>query len=67
MLLEAISAGKDLGRAHEIASILVRCGFGGVVQRFYRKDVRNAKSFNCFRYRFLCVLCVFAASLHLYG
>jgi len=33
MLLEAISAGKDLGRAHEIASILVRCGFGGVVRR----------------------------------
>lgn len=33
MLLEAISAGKDLGRVHEIASILVRCGFGGVVRR----------------------------------
>jgi ubiquinone biosynthesis protein len=33
MLLEAISAGKDLGRVHEIASILVRCGFGGLVRR----------------------------------
>jgi ubiquinone biosynthesis protein len=32
-LLEAITAGKDLGRVHEIASILVRCGFGGVVRR----------------------------------
>jgi ubiquinone biosynthesis protein len=33
MFLEAISAGKDLGRVHEIASILVRCGFGDVVRR----------------------------------
>jgi ubiquinone biosynthesis protein len=33
MLMEAISAGKDLGRVHEIASILVRCGFGGLVRR----------------------------------
>ena len=33
MLLEAIGAGKDLGRVHEIASILVRCGFGGLVRR----------------------------------
>jgi len=33
MFLEAISAGKDLGRVHEIASILVRCGFGDLVRR----------------------------------
>jgi ubiquinone biosynthesis protein len=33
MFLEAISAGKDLGRVHEIASIMVRCGFGDVVRR----------------------------------
>ena len=33
MFLEAISAGKDLGRVHEIASILVRCGFGDIVRR----------------------------------
>lgn len=33
MFLEAISAGKDIGRVHEIASILVRCGFGDMVRR----------------------------------
>jgi len=33
MFLEAINAGKDLGRVHEIALILVRCGFGDVVRR----------------------------------
>lgn len=33
MLLEALSAAKDLGRVHEIASVLVHCGFGDVVRR----------------------------------
>jgi ubiquinone biosynthesis protein len=33
MLLEVISAGRDLGRVHEIASVLVRCGFGDIVRR----------------------------------
>jgi ubiquinone biosynthesis protein len=33
MFLEAIGAGKDLGRVHEIASVLVRCGFGDLVRR----------------------------------
>ena len=33
MLLEALSAAKDLGRVHEIASILVHCGFGDIVRR----------------------------------
>ena len=33
MFLEAISAGKDIGRVHEIASILIRCGFGDMVRR----------------------------------
>jgi ubiquinone biosynthesis protein len=33
MFLEAIGAAKDLGRAHEITSILIRCGFGDVVRR----------------------------------
>ena len=33
MLLEAIGAARDLGRAHEITSILIRCGFGDVVRR----------------------------------
>jgi ubiquinone biosynthesis protein len=33
MLLEAVSAAKDLGRVHEIVSILVHCGFGDVVRR----------------------------------
>jgi ubiquinone biosynthesis protein len=33
MFLEAIGAGKDLGRVHEIASVLVGCGFGDLVRR----------------------------------
>jgi ubiquinone biosynthesis protein len=33
MLLEAVTAAKDLGRVHEIVSILVHCGFGDVVRR----------------------------------
>jgi len=33
MFLEALSAAKDLGCVHEIASILVHCGFGDVVRR----------------------------------
>lgn len=33
MFLEALSAAKDLGRVHEIASILVHCGFGDIVRR----------------------------------
>jgi ubiquinone biosynthesis protein len=33
MFLEAIGAARDLGRAHEISTILIRCGFGDVVRR----------------------------------
>ena len=33
MFLEAVGAARDLGRAHEITSILIRCGFGDVVRR----------------------------------
>jgi ubiquinone biosynthesis protein len=33
MFLEAISAGKDIGRIYEISSILISCGFGDVVRR----------------------------------
>jgi ubiquinone biosynthesis protein len=33
MFLEVLSAAKDLGRVHEIASILVHCGFGDMVRR----------------------------------
>jgi ubiquinone biosynthesis protein len=33
MFLEAVSAGKDIGRIYEISSILISCGFGDVVRR----------------------------------
>ena len=33
MLLETLSATKDLGRVHEIAMILIRFGFGDIVRR----------------------------------
>jgi len=33
MFLEAVGAARDLGRAHEISSILIRCGFGDIVRR----------------------------------
>jgi len=33
MLLETLSAARDLGRLQKITSILIRYGFGGVVQR----------------------------------
>ncbi|MGD8842628.1 MAG: AarF/UbiB family protein [Gammaproteobacteria bacterium] len=33
MFMEVLNAAKDLGRVHEIASILVQCGFGDVVRR----------------------------------
>ena len=33
MFLDVLSAAKDLGRVHEIASILVHCGFGDMVRR----------------------------------
>ena len=33
MLLEALGAVRDLGRVHEIASVLIRYGFGDLVQR----------------------------------
>ena len=33
MLWEALGAARDLGRVHQIAAVLVRYGFGGLVQR----------------------------------
>jgi ubiquinone biosynthesis protein len=33
MFMEALNAARDLGRVHEIASILVQCGFGDLVRR----------------------------------
>ena len=33
MLWEAISAVRDLGRLHDIATILIRYGFGDLVRR----------------------------------
>lgn len=33
MLWEALSAVRDLGRLHDIASILIRYGFGDMVRR----------------------------------
>lgn len=33
MLWEALSAARDLGRLHDIASILIRYGFSGIVRR----------------------------------
>ena len=33
MLWEALSAARDLGRLHDIASILIRYGFGDMVRR----------------------------------
>ena len=33
MLWQAISAVRDLGRLHDIASVLIRYGFGDVVRR----------------------------------
>ena len=33
MLLEAINTARDLGRLHEIASVLIRHGLGDVVRR----------------------------------
>ncbi len=33
MFVEALHAARDLGRVHEIASILVQCGFGDMVRR----------------------------------
>ena len=33
MILETLSAMRDIGRLHDIASILIRYGFGDLVQR----------------------------------
>ena len=33
MLWEALVAARDLGRLHEIASVLIRYGFGDIVRR----------------------------------
>lgn len=33
MLWEALSAARDLGRVHDIAAVLIRYGFGDIVQR----------------------------------
>lgn len=33
MLWQALMAARDLGRLHEIASILIRHGFGNMVRR----------------------------------
>lgn len=33
MLRETLSAARDLGRLHEIASVLMRWGFGDMVRR----------------------------------
>jgi len=33
MLWEGLSAARDLGRLHDIASVLIRYGFGDVVRR----------------------------------
>lgn len=39
MLLQALTAVRDLGRLHDIASILVRYGFGDMVRRMGLADV----------------------------
>ena len=33
MLWETLKSARDLGRLHELASILIRYGFGDIVQR----------------------------------
>ena len=38
MLLQALTAVRDLGRLHDIASILVRYGFGDMVRRMGLAD-----------------------------
>ena len=38
MLWQALASVRDLGRLHDIASVLVRYGFGDLVQRFGLAD-----------------------------
>jgi len=38
MLWEALSAARDLGRVHDIASVLIRYGFGDAVRRVLSID-----------------------------